>query len=324
MEEIKFETEFLNEYFRKETRKEKFALEDIRGLYVFIDGNNEKISQDDLDILMQLSNVYLSKIDLSGLKLKNANLKILSLSDCTITDCSIENCSITELDMVGCETDQNISLLKQVNNLKKLGIKGKITINADKIKQEYPGFNEMNLSEKRRIAMDPTNGILEEIDISSLYELPELEELDIERIKITNDQLKHFGKFTKLRRLAITETEIDPEIEIPKIETLKELIIERVKDLKTIKNLSEVEKLAIYQYGQRAENTEILKDFTMLETLKIDECENITGVLPNAIRLKDLKLNGCGISEISFLERYPDLDSVELDENNLTESALAD
>lgn len=69
MEEIKFNTEFLNEYFRQVIGKEKFYLEDIKRLpELIINANYAKITQHDFDILLNnIPSVQLEGFDLRGL-----------------------------------------------------------------------------------------------------------------------------------------------------------------------------------------------------------------------------------------------------------------
>lgn len=57
MDEIKFDSAFLNEYFKKKLGKEKVTFDDIEMLdgEIQIDGNNSTISQHDVDLIINIA-----------------------------------------------------------------------------------------------------------------------------------------------------------------------------------------------------------------------------------------------------------------------------
>lgn len=77
MDEIRFETEFLNDYFRKILGKETFTMTELKRLKgIVITGNKEKITQHDFDILQKLEDgIELERINLSDLNVKFATIQ---------------------------------------------------------------------------------------------------------------------------------------------------------------------------------------------------------------------------------------------------------
>lgn len=86
MQEVKFDTEFLNEYFRQAIGKEKFEIEDIKRLpKTIIYGNHTKITQHDVDILeVVYQNVQYEEFDVRGLKIYS--MEINNLNEATDED----------------------------------------------------------------------------------------------------------------------------------------------------------------------------------------------------------------------------------------------
>lgn len=76
MDEVRFETEFLNDYFRKLLGKETFTMTELKRLKdLVITGNKEKITQYDFDILQKLED----GIDLEGINLFGLNVKFATI-----------------------------------------------------------------------------------------------------------------------------------------------------------------------------------------------------------------------------------------------------
>lgn len=329
MEEIKFDTDFLNEFFMKKTGQEKFTIGDLRKIgYCSIDGNNEKITQHDLDILGSLQSVNLSKVNLNGLMLQHSNMDRLSLSQCDLSGVQILESKINSLKIDECIFDDDFIIgMKQLRDLKELELKGKVERDIQKIIKEHPNFNDLPRMEKYKIWTDDEYLIPEEFDISKLYELEDVQVLQIGQMKLKENAFENFGKFKNLKSIELGEhLKFDEKIEeIPEIRTLKSFTTYRgLENFNMIKNLTGINALTIYQQDRTVKNIELLKEFNNLTELTISKMPGFEKYLPQAQKLKKLGLYECNISDLSFLENYQSLERVYLDQNNLTEEHLAD
>lgn len=327
MEEIKFDTDFLNEFFIKETGKEKFTIEDLRKMwYCEIDGNDIQITQHDLDMLMSLQSVSLSKVNLSGLKFQNSNMNKLRLSKCDLKDFQILEGKIKSLQISECILDDNfITEMKQIKGLHELQLEGRVERNIEKIKKENPNFNDFPSMEKYKIWTDEKYLIPEEFDISKLPALEELQVLQIGQMKLKENAFENFGTFKKLKSLKLGEIlKIDGEnTKIPEIKGLESFTTySGIENFNMIKNLTGINALTIYQKNRTIKNIKILREFNELTELSISEMSGVEKYLPQAQELKTLELNDCDISNLSFLDNYESLEKVSLDKNHLTEKNL--
>jgi hypothetical protein len=98
MDEVKFETEFLNDYFRKILGKEKFTMADLKGLKdIVIKANKEKITQYDFDILQELEDgIQLEGLDLLDRTIYYATIQIDDSIEMTDIE-KINNCPVNRL-----------------------------------------------------------------------------------------------------------------------------------------------------------------------------------------------------------------------------------
>ncbi len=310
MEEIKFDTDFLNEFFIKEIGEEKFTIEDlIKIWYCEIDGNDIQITQHDLDMLMSLPSVSLSKVNLSGLKFQNSNMNKLRLSQCDLKDFQILEGKIKSLQISECILDDNfITEMKQIKGLHELQLEGRVERNIEKIKKEYPNFNDFSSMEKYKIWTDEKYLIPEEFDISKLPELEELQVLQIGQMKLKENAFENFGTFKNLKSLKLGEIlKIDGENKkIPEIKGLESFTTySGIENFNMIKNLTGINALTIYQKNRTIKNIKILREFNELTELSISEMSGVEKYLPQAQELKTLELNDCDISNLSFLAIEP-------------------
>ena len=328
MKEVKFDTPFLQEYFKgKFFDKEEFSIEDLKRIYVHIDGQNANITQHDLDILLQLEKVDLRNIDFSGLTIRNGGIRSLSLHNCNLQECNIEDCEIESLSISQCQiSDDFINQLKSLRGLKEFGLEGKTEFNKDKILREHPNFNELSMEERYEILSSGENLIPQRIDISGISELQGLEKLKLNQIEINNQMISGFGKLKKLTTMVIgADSSIEAGTVMPNIEALQHLDVTNLSDLRFIQNLTGIKELELYQYsGFHAKNMHILRAFSELTNLNVSGIQDIVENLPDAKKLTKLNLTVCNISSISFIDMFPDLTRVTLNGNNLGESSLED
>ena len=163
--------------------------------------------------------------------------------------------------------------------------------------------------------------IPDNLDISRLSELSGLENLELWDIAIDSKRVEQWGSFNNLHTLAIHGVNIERQVVMPNIPTLKTLSISFLEDLRTFQNHTGIKKLTIYNLGS-IQNIELLRTFINLECINIPGLPRVDSYLPNTQTLVEISLEKCDISDVSFLEQYNQLQRVDLSENPLDNSAL--
>lgn len=113
MEEIKFESKILNDFFKEKTKKEKFSKEDIMNLEIpeweYLDLQNEKIIQSDLDLLiLVLDKLNIWNANCENLEFFNMNINELKLFNCNIKGCTFKDNYIEKIEINNCSVDENL------------------------------------------------------------------------------------------------------------------------------------------------------------------------------------------------------------------------
>ena len=320
MDIIKFDSEFLTEYFKEKIQKEEFTIDDIRNIsWIRIEGDKNAISQKDMDILMSIgNNIALVDVNLEGICISKAS-KSLDFFHCNLKNCRFEDCNIEKLRISSCEIDDNfIEQIGMLENLKELTISGSIKKDKEQILKDFPNYKELSSGERRDIWFNSKYDIYEQIDLSFLVKLKKLEKLDLRNLSINNDDLNSLEKLENLQKLDITDSKIDENSVLPFIKSLKELTVTNIEDLKILENCTNIEELSISCKDKDMKNKSIIKTFTELSKLSIANINDIIEFLPDSKELKDLSIMRCGIDDLNFLEKYENLEKVTLDGNNLT------
>ena len=309
---------------------------------------NTDITDDELINLMSLSK--LSKLDLSycrnitdeGLRqmAKLANLKELSLVCTKITDAGLKylmSCkSLSELDLAGCKniSSKGLESLKYFDSLQSLSIdhiKSKSFLNIKQTLSELNHIKYLTVT-AYSATVDDFNDIsriekLTKLNVFSceyplgagmeyLCNLPNLQELFLDDVYITNDSLASISKITTLHSLTF---QLCPNM--------------TRKDLSVLGNLLNLTELGIYHYNWDEENSSyidlmFLKELKNLKKLSLslthttdDDCQF---VISNLNSLHNLFLYDKFISDVGVqsLVKLENLVSLSLSYASITDKSL--
>ena len=205
MNEIVFDTDFINKYFKTKTNTDKIYIENIKKIpYIPLKGRGEKITQHDLDLLMNFAEVSLIDIDLNGLCFKD----------------------------------------NDKNSLKRLKLLGKKDYDLRKVIQDYPNYEDLPLQERYNIISDEKYAVYPDLKITGLSNLNTVTYLLINGYNISEETRNEISKMKRLRKLIINGNVEKDAGSINEIEEKNSALEKNDDEKKEEKNeIKEIEKV---------------------------------------------------------------------------------
>lgn len=226
MENIVFENELLNKYFKDILEKEEFTIEDLSALY----GNDKYISsqyvgetltQHDLDVLLSLNEVTFRGIDFESLKFKDSKMESLTLVDCNTQNIEFENYELNCLTLIrGKYKEASLEQFTEIYGIQRLKIVGEDIPNRDKILSEHPDYNSLPQEEKNKIYFDPENRLKQAMNLDSLSKFKELKSLNLNNMVLDID-ISSFLEYPELEFLILDNND---NLGIDAINALEQLV----------------------------------------------------------------------------------------------------
>ena len=261
-------------------------------------GKNLKFPQLEILHIDRCNNLERLKIHAPKLQVLKAN------NDVKLKDLNIaESCSnLKELYLTGCDQLQAL----EYENGKNLNFPQLEVLHIDKCNNlERLKIN----ASKLRVLKTNYNFKLKEIHLSECYQIEAVEDESGDNLNFQQLEVLHIDKCVNLERL---------KINAPKLQVLKANYNFKLKDLKISELCQDLKKLYLSEYRQiqalEGENGKYL-NFSQLEVLHIDECNNLERLKINAPKLQVLKANNdVKLKDLNMSESCSDLKELYLSE----------